>query len=74
MQVTSGALLIRLFNAESEQEEHVLTLGSKPIKAGLVDLKGTEFESLAPRANADGSYALAVKLRRFGLCTLRCQI
>ena len=74
MRVVSGSIEIRLFNAESEREDHSIRLGFRPQKVEIVDLNGRSIEPLSLRPNDDESCTLSVKLRRFGLCTLRCHI
>ncbi len=74
MQVDSGALLVRLFNAESDAEEHRIRLGFRPKKVEIVDLSGNPVEMLRFTAGEGDSCAVAVKAPRFGLCTLRCSL
>ena len=72
MQVDSGSLLVRLFNAESDGEDHQIRLGFRPKKVDIVDLNGRPVESLRPHAGEGESCTVSVKVPRFGLCTLRC--
>jgi alpha-mannosidase len=62
-------LLVRLFNAESDQDEHEITLGIRSGPIGLVELDGRTAKGAGAHLAAERTFR--VKIPKFGLKTIR---
>ena len=67
-------LLIRLFNAEGDDSERVVSLHAKPARVDVVELDGRVSRALAVRRASDGRYEVKLAMPRFGIRTLRCEM
>lgn len=68
--VQDGDLLLRIFNAEGEDESCELLLHRRPHRAELTELDGRSVRELAV-TEKNGAYQVALELPRFGLRTVR---
>ena len=73
MLVQGNSLLIRLFNAEADTEEHTVSFASKPSSVHVVELDGRTTQRLHIRSGTAGRYDCSLSLPRFGLRTLQCE-
>ena len=64
------SLLVRLFNAEGDAEERVLSMAIKPERVHLVELNGRMIRQLHVNF-ADGRYQVKLAIPRFGIRTVR---
>jgi alpha-mannosidase len=66
--------LIRLFNAEGDDRERVVSLHGRPLHVDLVELDGRVSRPLTWQRGPDGRYEVKVTMPRFGIRTLRCEM
>jgi alpha-mannosidase len=71
MTINDRDLLVRLFNAESDQNEHEVSIGVAKASIQLVELDGSRGRALAASANGAAGQTVRVSLPRFGVRTLR---
>jgi alpha-mannosidase len=73
MLVEGRRLLIRLFNAEGDESERVVSLHGQPSRVELVELDGRAIRQLNVQRSSAGRYEVRLGLPRFGIRTLRCE-
>ncbi|MGH9845744.1 MAG: glycoside hydrolase family 38 C-terminal domain-containing protein, partial [Blastocatellia bacterium] len=67
-------LLVRLFNAEGDETERIISLDARLRRAELVELDGRSVRQLPMRTASDGRREIRLAIPRFGLRTLRCEL
>ena len=72
MLIEKGLLLVRLFNAESNQAEQVVSFSEQPVRIEVVELDGRVTEKLEVHSVARNTHQVTLKIPRFGLRVLRC--
>lgn len=70
--IEKGLLLVRLFNAESNQAEQVVSFSERPLRIEVVELDGRVTEKLEVHSVARNTHQVTLKIPRFGLRVLRC--
>ncbi|MGC2401421.1 MAG: glycoside hydrolase family 38 C-terminal domain-containing protein [Acidobacteriaceae bacterium] len=73
MLIESEHTLIRLFNAESSQVDHVVSFANRPAKVQVVELDGRPVRDLKSQEGAGGRHEVRLEIPRFGLRTLKCR-
>jgi alpha-mannosidase len=70
--VEDRSIWIRLFNAEGDSAERIVSLGF-PARVDLIELDGRPVRQL-PVRRLEGRYEVALSIPRFGIHTLRCEL
>jgi alpha-mannosidase len=73
MYIKDGALIVRLFNAESDESEHAVSFERRPHNVHVVELDGVEKQNLPISSSETGRFGVRINVPRFGLVTLRCE-
>ncbi|WP_158944693.1 glycoside hydrolase family 38 C-terminal domain-containing protein [Granulicella sp. S190] len=72
MLVEKEQLVVRLFNAESVEADHVVTFGTRPKHVDVIELDGTSKRNLEIRTVEGGRPGVHLRIPQFGLQTLSC--
>jgi alpha-mannosidase len=71
MTIRDGDLYVRFFNAESNQAEHIISIGFEPQQIERVQLDGTVMDRVAFHDEKTKRYRFPLNVPIRGLCTLR---
>jgi len=71
--VEDRSVWIRLFNAEGDSSERIVSLGFPPARVDLIELDGRPVRQF-PVRRSEGRYEVALSIPRFGIRTLRCEL
>jgi alpha-mannosidase len=72
MLIEEQQLIIRLFNAESQKSEHVVSFKSSPKYVKTIELNGAVKQDLELHAVGEDRYGVRVRIPQFGLQVLKC--
>jgi len=72
MLVEKEKLVVRLFNAESVEPDHVVTFEKRPKRVEVAELDGTSRQSLEIRTMEGGRRGVRIRIPQFGLQVLNC--
>jgi alpha-mannosidase len=71
MLIEKEQLVVRLFNAESSESDHVVTFAKRPKRVDITELDGTNKQSLEIRTVEGGRHGVRIRIPRFGLQVLK---
>ncbi len=74
MMFQGRTMVVRLFNAEGDESERVLSLDVQPSRVELVELDGRVIRRLDVRRASQGRHEVSLAIPRFGIRTLHCDL
>jgi alpha-mannosidase len=69
-----GALCVRLFNAEGDGSQRLISFSVRPSRVELTELDGRVIRELEVRRTSSGRHEVALAMPRFAIRTLRCRL
>ena len=70
--VENGALLVRLFNADSNESAHVVVFPNRPKQIEVVELDGRASQTLVIHTSGEYRHQVRIDIPKFGLRVLKC--
>ena len=70
--IENDTVLVRLFNADSNQSSHVVSFPNRPQSIEIVELDGRVSQTLSIHTAADNRHQVRIDIPRFGIRNLKC--